>query len=92
MVDSSNSHNNNTLSSDSYRRAVICARICVSNGVRMLLKSITERVARIFKRFNQLVLVFPIWIILGFSGFFRTKTKKSGWIESSTNKKYEKMY
>jgi len=42
-------------------------------------------------RFNQLVLSFPIWIVLGVSGLFRNQNE-SGWQKSEKNEEWGKMY
>lgn len=44
------------------------------------------------KKLNQIVLVFPVWMTLGLSGFFRSETSKEGWTESKKNTKWGNMY
>lgn len=51
-----------------------------------------ERIAAAIKRMNQLVLVFPVWIVLGVSGLFRSERREDGWTESSGSERYERMY
>lgn len=43
------------------------------------------------KTFNQRVICFPVWIILGVAGAFRS-SESSGWKSSKENDSYGKMY
>lgn len=51
----------------------------------------TSGVRRAFRRFNQTVLSFPVWLVVGISGLFRQQ-EQEGWQKSEKNEDYEKMY
>lgn len=44
------------------------------------------------RRMNQLILVFPVWLVLGLSDFFRLESAEEGWTESEKNTEWGKMY
>lgn len=56
------------------------------------MKRILHRTAQGIKRFNQLVLVLPVWLVLGISGWFRRSRHGQGWRESERNERWGKMY
>lgn len=58
----------------------------------MTMKQILHRLGSGIKRFNQLVLVFPVWLVLGVAGLFRRTRHGPGWQESERNENYGKMY
>lgn len=49
-------------------------------------------IKRKLKRINQLLLVWPVWLVLGFSYLLSSHEKENGWIESTKNTNWEKMY
>jgi hypothetical protein len=49
------------------------------------------KLKNLLKRFNQVFLSAPIWLVLGLSGMFRS-FEKEGWKESKKNENYEGMY
>lgn len=51
-----------------------------------------EVVRRKIKRFNQAVLTFPVWIVIGVAGMLRWKRPQTGWIVSDDEIDMEKMY
>lgn len=55
------------------------------------MRRFVKRVAKAFKRLNQLVLVFPVWLVVGISGFFRNFDQK-GWVKSDKETDYRRMF
>jgi len=43
-------------------------------------------------RMNQVILAFPVWLVLGFSGLLKTGSRSSGWEESEPHDRYEVRY
>ncbi|MFB6208057.1 MAG: hypothetical protein ABEJ69_01780 [Candidatus Nanohaloarchaea archaeon] len=42
---------------------------------------------------NQVILAFPVWLVLGISGFFRSEEEEKGWKESKDKSdRYDRMY
>lgn len=56
------------------------------------MKEHLSTIAHAVKRFNQVVLVFPVWLVLGLSGLFKRSRHQSGWQDSEKDDRYEKMY
>lgn len=57
--------------------------------IRETLSYIGEKI----KRMNQVILAFPVWLVLGISGLFRTKEEEEGWKESKDKSdRYDRMY
>lgn len=44
------------------------------------------------KRMNQVILAFPVWLVLGISGLFRRTETVDGWQDSEKNERWERMY
>lgn len=55
-------------------------------------KQTLSSIGRTSRRLNQIILAFPIWIILQMSGIFKNSENNEGWIKSEENKRHEKMY
>lgn len=53
--------------------------------------SIKNTLAKLFRRINQVVLVFPVWLVIGMSGFFRNYGEQ-GWRESEDEENYGRMF
>lgn len=43
-------------------------------------------------RMNQVVLSFPVWLVVGLAGLFHRKERAEGWSKSEKNGNYRKMY
>lgn len=50
-----------------------------------------KSLAMFFKRINQVILVFPVWIVVGLSGFFKT-FDQVGWLQSKDEENYGRMF
>lgn len=49
------------------------------------------KVKKVIKRLNQIILVFPVWIVVGISGVFRS-FDSGYWCKSEKIENYEGMY
>lgn len=51
-----------------------------------------RRIKHLFKRINQLILVFPVWLVVGLFGAFQ-RFERDGWIETEEDERdYRRMY
>lgn len=75
-------------------RTFLCPRIHLSYGVKMrnLIKKLLNSVKPYFRRFNQVVICMPIWLVLGISGRFKDCPKRGEWVKTSRNANLEKRY
>lgn len=96
VVDSCSFSPNSYRFSDTYSRHSSGTGLRLSGGIEMNIEvSIPEKLQILgdkIKRMNQLVLVFPVWSVLGLSGFFKRKGSETGWSEREKNTEWGKMY
>lgn len=57
----------------------------------MNLKTALKQVGSKIERMNQVVLCFPLWVVVGLSGF-RRNLKSQFWVEEEQDRRPEKMY
>ena len=76
--------------SNSKRRNISRTCICIPFGMKMRDK--LSKLGKIFKRINQVILVLPLWLVLGASGILQSFSKSEGWEDSQKNDEHERMY
>lgn len=51
-----------------------------------------SRLGAAIRRMNQVVLSFPVWLVLGASALFQREERVDGWRESERNERWRRMY